>query len=118
LLTTGLWTSVTTTEDATYTATLVKVPGGPVGTPLTGTAKAYFKPGLHFTGLKLLPGAYQFQIVLKAVTNPSRTTTLTSSTFTVGSPTTVKPGKVKPPTTPLKKCKRGQKLKKGKCVRL
>jgi hypothetical protein len=119
LLTTGLWTSVTTTEDATYTATIVKVPGGPVGTPLTGTAKAYFKPGLHFTGLKLLPGTYQFQIVLKAVTNPTRTTTLTSSSFVVGTPTTTgKPGKTKPVVTPpVKKCKKGLKLKKGKCVK-
>ena len=121
-------------EDANYTASLVKVPGGPVGQPLTGVAKAYFKPGLHFTNLKLAAGTYQFQIVLTAATNPSRSTTLTSSTFTVGTPTTIKPvkptklAKVVKPNKPAKvvkpkpkpkplKCTKKQKLKKGKCVK-
>jgi hypothetical protein len=134
--TSGLWTSLTVSEDANYTASLVKVPGGPVGQPLTGVAKAYFKPGLHFTNLKLAAGTYQFQIVLTAATNPSRSTTLTSSTFTVGTPTTIKPvkptklAKVVKPKQPAKvvkpkskpkpkplKCTKKQKLKKGKCVK-
>ena len=125
----GLWTSLTTTEDANYTATIVKVPGGPVGSPLTGVAKAYFKPGLHFTNLKLAAGTYQFQIVLTALTNPSRTTTLTSPTFTVGTATATKPGKVvktpkpkpgkvvKKPKPKPPKCTKKQKLKNGKCVK-
>jgi hypothetical protein len=106
--TSGLWTSMTVSEDATYKASLVKVLGGPVGSSLTGLAKANFRPGLHFSNLKLAAGAYQLQIVLSAATNPARTTTLTSSTFTVGTPA----AKPKPLT-----CRKGQKLKHGKCVR-
>jgi hypothetical protein len=105
--TTGAWTSVTVNEDATYTATLSQVGGKTVGT-LTGTAKAYFKPGLHFTSSgPLAVGTYQFTIVLKAATNPSRTTTLTSKTFKVGNPsgTTVTKGKPKPKPKPKKKKK-------------
>ena len=83
---TGAWTGVTVNEDATYTATLTQV-GGKVFSTLTGTAKAYFKPALHFTSPKPLPGGtYQFTIVLRAATNPARTTTLTSNTFKVGNP--------------------------------
>jgi hypothetical protein len=80
----ALRTSFTVGEDASYTARLVKVPGGPVGPALTGVAKAYYRPALRFGNLKLPNGAYQFQIVLTALTNPARTTTLTSSTFAVG----------------------------------
>jgi hypothetical protein len=90
--TTGVWTSLTVNEDATYSATFSKVTGPTgggakrVGT-LTGTAKAYFKPGLNFkTSKPLANGYYQFSIALKAATNPSRATTLTSKTFKVGSP--------------------------------
>ena len=54
------------------------------GLPLTGVAKAYYRPALRFGNLQLPNGAYQFQIVLAALTNPARTTTLTSPTFTVG----------------------------------
>ena len=66
----GLWTSFTVTENASYAARLVKVPGGAVGAPLTGIAKAYFRPGLRFGNLRLRPGTYRFQIVLTALTNP------------------------------------------------
>ena len=61
-------------------------PGGPVGAPLTGIAKAYFRPGLRFGNLRLGPGTYRFQIVLTALTNPARTTALTSPTFRIGTP--------------------------------
>ena len=103
---TGAWTSLTANEDATYTATLSQVsgPSGGAAKPLatlTGTAKAYFKPGLHFTSSKpLAAGYYQFSVVLKAVTNPSRTTTLTSRAFKVGSPAAG--GKAGKPTPTLK----------------
>jgi hypothetical protein len=80
----GLSTSFTVGEDASYSARLVRVPGGPVGPTLTGVAKAYYRPGLRFGNLKLSNGTYEFQIVLTALTNPARTTTLTSPTFTVG----------------------------------
>ncbi len=80
----GLRTSFTVGEDASYTARIVKVPGGQLGPALTGVAKAYYRPALRFGNLQLPNGAYQFQIVLTALTNPARTTTLTSSTFTVG----------------------------------
>jgi hypothetical protein len=100
---TGLWTSLTVNEDATYTATLLR--GSAVVATLTGTAKAYFKPGLHFTFPKpLIFGSYRFVIVLKAATNPLRTTTLTSKNFNIGTggvpqvPKTT-PNQGKPPTT-------------------
>jgi hypothetical protein len=80
----GLRTSFTVGEDASYTARIVKVPGGQVGPALTGVARAYYRPALRFGNLQLPNGAYQFQIVLTALTNPARTTTLTSSNFTVG----------------------------------
>ncbi len=82
----GLWTSFTVTENASYAARLVKVPGGAVGAPLTGIAKAYFRPGLRFGNLRLRPGTYRFQIVLTALTNPARTASLTSPTFRIGTP--------------------------------
>ncbi len=120
--TTGAWTSVTVNEDATYVATLSQVSGANGGgaqtvSSLTGTAKAYFKPGLHFTSPKpLATGYYQFTIVLKAATNPSRTTTLTSKTFKVGSPgaSAGKPTKGKPAPKPTT-CKK--KNAKGKCIK-
>jgi hypothetical protein len=71
-------------EDARYTAQLVKVPGGPVGPSLTGVARAYYRPGLHFGNLRPSNGTYEIQIALTALTNPARTTTLTSPAFTVG----------------------------------
>lgn len=89
---TGAWSSLTVNEDATYTASLNQVSGPSGGgakqvASLTGTAKAYFKPGLHFTSPRpLAAGFYQFSILLKAATNPARTTTLTSRVFKVGSP--------------------------------
>ncbi len=82
--TSGLWTSLTVGEDARYTARVVKVPGGPVGPALTGVVKAYYRPGVYFGNLRLAPGTYEFQFALTAVTNPARTSTLTSPTFTVG----------------------------------
>ena len=82
----------TANEDATYTATLARVsgPAGKAAKPvatLTGTAQAYFRPGLNFKSAKpLTTGYYRFGVVLKAVTNPARTTTLTSKVFKVGKP--------------------------------
>jgi hypothetical protein len=126
--TTGAWTSVTVNEDATYTATLQL--GSKVVATLNGTAKAYFKPGLHFILPKpLASGTYKFVIVLRAATNPSRTTTLISKTFVVGSGETVtkaKPSKAKPSKAKPTKakpgaattCKKGlRKNAKGKCVK-
>ena len=101
-----LSTGVTVTEDATYTANLLKVPGGPVGRAVTGVAKAYYKPAITFDGLSLAAGMYQFRIVLQAATNPSRTTTLTSNSFGVGSTTGVHKGKTVHKAKPVK-CKRG-----------
>jgi hypothetical protein len=122
--TTGVWTSLTVNEDATYVATLSRVKGPAGGgavvvNSLTGTAKAYYKPGLNFKSAKpLLPGYYQVGISLKAATNPSRTTTLTSSVFKVGTlgGTTAKATTTgKPAPT---KCKKGfKKNARGKCVK-
>jgi len=109
-----IWTSFTVSEDASYTATLQKVGGGTVAT-LTGLAKAYYKPGLKFPGLKLAAGQYQLVVVLKAATNPQRTTTLTSNTFNVGPPGLAK-GKQAPKPAPPK-CKKGFTPKHGKCVK-
>ena len=39
---------------------------------------------MHFGNLRLAPGTYEFQFALTALTNPARTSTLTSPTFTVG----------------------------------
>jgi hypothetical protein len=86
----GLWTSLTVSEDAAYIARLLRVTGPDGGgakavASLTGTAKASYRPGLNFKLPAPLPaGCYQFGIVLKAATNPARTTTLTSKTFLVG----------------------------------
>jgi hypothetical protein len=117
----GVWTSLTVNEDATYTATLSQV-SGPAGgggktiATLTGTAKAYFKPGLNFRSPRpLATGYYQVAIALKAATNPSRTTTLTSKTFQVG-----KPGGSGAKAKPAKavRCKkRFTKDARGKCVK-
>jgi hypothetical protein len=78
----GAWTTFSVAEDASYVARLVKVQGGATGTPLTGVARAYSTPKLHFTNLK--PGRYRLRIVLRAATNAGRTTTLTSPPFTAG----------------------------------
>jgi len=56
------------------------------GSPLVGLAKAYYNLRLGFPTRGLAAGTYQFQIVLTAATNPNRTTTLTSPTFTLGTP--------------------------------
>jgi hypothetical protein len=123
-----LWTSLTANEDATYTANVVNAAGKAVGPTLTGTLQAYFKPGLKFS-FAFPQGTYTFVIGLKALTNPSRTTTLTSKTFTVGKAGAApkktvpkkkaKTSKSKPPKKP--KCTKSQKLaKKGtayKCVK-
>jgi len=112
---TGLWTSFTANEDATYVATLTQ--GGKAVASLTGTAKAYYKPGLNFRLTRFLPnGTYQFTVVLKAATNPSRTTTLSSKPFTVGNganATKSKP-KLKAKGKPKPKPKLKPKTKKKK----
>jgi len=124
--TTGVWTSLTVGEDALYTATLSKV-GGPAGgaaktlATLSGTAKASYKPGLNFKVPKpFAAGYYQFSVVLKAATNPSRTTSLISKTFTIGNPDSATAAKGKPavkprPTAkPKGKAKPTPKVKKRK----
>lgn len=101
-----VWTSFTGSEDASYVATLV----GPTQKTLTGNLQAYFKPGLKFQG-PFKAGTYTIQIVLKAFTNPDRTTTLTSKPFAIGAASSSGDG-----TKPVK-CKKNQKKKKGgKCV--
>jgi hypothetical protein len=75
--------SVTANEDATYTASLVSTSGQTVGSAVTGTVLAYHKPAITFTG-PFANGFYKMQIVLKAVTNPSRATTLVSNVFVIG----------------------------------
>jgi hypothetical protein len=84
----GPWTTISVAEDASYVARLIRVPGGPVGAPLTGVVRAYVNPSLNFTHLKA--GTYRLRIVLRAATNAGRTTTLASPTFTVRG--RVKPG--------------------------
>ena len=75
-------TEVTAAEDATFTATLRRVGGGPVGLPLKGTLTAYKLQTIAFK-LAVRPGRYTISIVLRAVTNPGRLTTLTSRPFSV-----------------------------------
>jgi hypothetical protein len=89
-----VWTSLTVGEDANYTARLQQVTGPDGGdaktvASVTGAAKASYRPGLNFKLPAPLPvGCYQFGIVVRAATNPSRTTSLTSKTFVVGTPVT------------------------------
>jgi hypothetical protein len=73
---------LTASEDATYTATVRKAGGGPVGVPVTGVLKAY---GIQKVAIDLaLPsGRYTVAVVLRAVTNPGRLTTLVSRPFRV-----------------------------------
>jgi hypothetical protein len=104
-------TSMTAHEDATYRAFLLRVKapakataklarGAKTVVTLTGLAHAYFRPGLRFTAKKPLPvGYYRISIVLRAATNPLRSTTLTSKSFTVGKPA----AKAKPKKTTHKK---------------
>jgi hypothetical protein len=98
--TTGVWTSFTANEDAIYAARLLKVtapakagakiaPGATTVATLTGTAHAYFRPGLRFRSSKpLRVGYYRFGIALRAAANGLRSTTLVSRSFTVGKPST------------------------------
>ncbi|HEY6962253.1 MAG TPA: hypothetical protein VI408_10225 [Gaiellaceae bacterium] len=111
-----LWTSMTATEDASYTVSLLSASAGtrrPAAVrslaPLTGSLQAYYKPGIKIQG-PFPPGTYMIQIVLKAATNPSRTTTLTSKPFTIGTP--AKPARTTKTSTPCKK-----KTKKGQCIK-
>jgi hypothetical protein len=80
-----LQTGVTANEQATYTATLRRLGGGPVGPPLKGTLRAYARAVLKFPTV-LRPGRYRITVVLHAATNSSRTTTLVSKPFTVTQP--------------------------------
>ena len=84
--------SATATEDATYTATLVKVAGPGGGSPATvdsatGLVKAYYTPAIKFHTATHPAGYYEFTLVLAAATNPARTATFTSNVFTIGTPT-------------------------------
>jgi hypothetical protein len=86
----AVWTSLTVSEDATYTARLQRLlrpegEGAKTVASLTGIAKASYRPGLNFKLPVPLPvGCYRIGIVLRAATNRSRTTSLTSRTFLVG----------------------------------
>ena len=80
-----LRTVVTADEDASFSAVLRKVGGGPVGKPLKGAVKAYRKTPIVFKGA-LRPGRYVLRIVLSALTNPGRRTTFTSKPFVVRKP--------------------------------
>jgi len=82
---TSLLTSVTATENATYKAMLVKLPGGRFRL-VTGHVRAYRRPAITLPTVGLPAGVYKLQIVLTAEANPARTTTFTSKTFTVGKP--------------------------------
>jgi hypothetical protein len=75
---------VTAEEDATYTANVLDLTGKVVGSTATGTVQAYFKPAISITGT-FPDGAYTIRVVLKAATNPSRTSTLASDGFGIGS---------------------------------
>jgi hypothetical protein len=86
---TGLQTSATAAEDATYLASLVPVATGARGPTaarrvavVSGTLRAYHRPPIKFLG-RIPPGRYRIQIAMAAVTNPARRTTLTSNAFTV-----------------------------------
>ena len=82
-----LETVVTADEDASYTAMLRKVGGGPVGTPLKGVVKAYLKPPIQFQRTAATrPVPTSSRIVLSALTNPGRRTTFTSKPFVVSKP--------------------------------
>jgi hypothetical protein len=110
----SVFTSLTANEDATYRAFLIRVKGPEKATAkiersaktvvtLTGLAHAYFRPGLRFTSKKPLPvGYYRISIVLRASTNPLRSATLTSKSFTIGKPSALKPKPKKKPA-PKKK---------------
>ena len=80
----SLQVAVTANEDATFSASLVNAAGQAFGAPVTGTLHAYFKPAIKWVG-RIPDGTYTIAVVLTAATNPSRTSTLTSSPFTVGS---------------------------------
>ena len=80
-----LRTVVTAEEDASYTASLRKVGGGPVGKPLKGLVKAYRTPRIGFKGA-LRAGTYEIRIVLSALANPGRRTSFTSKPFVVRRP--------------------------------
>jgi hypothetical protein len=82
-----LQTEITAAEDATFTATLRKVGGGPVGLPLKGTVKAYVVQRIAFS-LAVRPGRYAITVLLRAATNPNRRTVLASKPFVVTSPPT------------------------------
>ena len=80
----SLQVSVTANEDATFSASLVNAAGQPFGAPVSGALHAYFKPAIKWVG-RIPDGTYTIRVVLTAATNPARTSTLTSSPFTVGS---------------------------------
>ncbi len=81
---------VTAGEDTSYRATLQRVTGAG-GSPRSvlasvGAVRAYRTPIVKFRPRTLPPGYYEYSITLAAATNPTRTTTLTSKPFSVGSP--------------------------------
>ena len=86
----SLQVSVTANEDATFSAILVNSAGATLGSPVTGTLHAYFKPAIKWVG-RIPNGTYTIKVTLTAVTNTSRVSVLTSPTFNVGTPSTVGP---------------------------
>ena len=91
----GFRFQLTAEERATYTAVLVRAPGGtktatrtvrkfsakPLAT-VRGELRAYFRPLIVFKA-KRVPGRYRFKVTVVAALNPSRTSTITSPIFTV-----------------------------------
>jgi len=76
--------SLTATEDATYSASLVNLQTKKPVLTTSGTVKAYYTPLVHFSGKTLPAGCYAYQAVLTAAVNAQRTSTLTSGSFAVG----------------------------------
>jgi hypothetical protein len=85
-----LQVAVTAEEDATYTASLVRVgraprqvTGAQQAPPVSGTVRAYRRPPVGFVG-PIASGRYRIRVVFVAATNPARRTTILSRAFRVG----------------------------------
>ena len=83
--------SATTSEDANYSATLVRVKGPAGGSPTTvdhttGLIHAYFTPAIKFQTVSHPAGYYMLKVTVSAAVDPARTATFTSNVFKLGSP--------------------------------
>jgi hypothetical protein len=76
--------SVTATEDAAYKASLVNLTTKKKVSSLAGKVNAGYTPVVQFHGGALTAGCYDYQVVLTAVVNAQRKTSLTSHPFKVG----------------------------------